>query len=430
MPGLVLTGHEFVLPLNHGLTNSDAFADDEVIRVYAREVVSPDNRHTDLPWLVYLQGGPGFAAPRPLEKSGWLKRALQEYRVLLLDQRGTGRSTPITQQTLAYLQKPYRQAEYLKHFRADSIVQDAEAIRRELLGPNEKWSILGQSFGGFCATHYLSVAPDGLDAALITGGLPPLERPSDHVYRATYRRVIEKNQRYYARYPEDAELAHEIAAYLAEHRVTLPCGEQLTPRRFQQLGLAFGASDGFEQVHYLLEEAFVQGGTGRELSYVFLQGVDQAMAFNTNPLFAILHEAIYCQRDASNWAAQRIRSEYPEFEITLDRPLYFTGEMIYPWMFDEYRELRPLKEVAKILAAHDGWPRLYDITQLRANEVPSAAAIYYDDMYVERTFSEETAQNIRGMQLWVTNEFEHNGLRIDGEKILDRLLTMVRDHRY
>ena len=41
--------------------------------------------------LVFLQGGPGFAAGRPVSaESGWIKRALQDHRVFLLDQRGTG----------------------------------------------------------------------------------------------------------------------------------------------------------------------------------------------------------------------------------------------------------------------------------------------------------------------------------------------------
>jgi pimeloyl-ACP methyl ester carboxylesterase len=47
------------------------------------------------PWLLYLQGGPGFEAPRPTEASSWLKAALHHgFRVVLLDQRGTGRSSP------------------------------------------------------------------------------------------------------------------------------------------------------------------------------------------------------------------------------------------------------------------------------------------------------------------------------------------------
>ena len=418
--GMVMTNHEFTLPLDY------ARADGEKISVFAREVVAAEHEGAARPWLLFLQGGPGFGAPRPMDKGGWLKRALQEYRVLLLDQRGTGLSSPVNWQTLARFATASEQADYLMHFRADSIVQDAEAIRRQLVGADERWSVLGQSYGGFCITHYLSAAADGLAAAFITGGLPPLERTADEVYRATYQRVMAKNQRYYARYPEDVERVRQIVDQLVNSDVRLPNGDQLTPRRFQQLGLAFGASDGFEQIHYLVEEAFISGQDSRQLSYSFLHGVESAQDFDTNPIFAILHEAIYCQQSASHWAAARVRSEYPQFDWTAQGPIYFTGEMIYPWMFAEYRELRPLQATAEILAAEERWPRLYDVATLRANRVPCAAAVYYDDMYVERTFSEETAQNIAGLKLWITNAYEHNGLRADGEAILDRLIKMAR----
>ena len=70
---------------------------------------------------------------------------------------------------------PEAQADYLTHFRADSIVRDAEAIRLKL--GVKKWSILGQSFGGFCALTYLSFYPESLNAAFITGGIPPFHGP-------------------------------------------------------------------------------------------------------------------------------------------------------------------------------------------------------------------------------------------------------------
>lgn len=411
---------EFQVPLDHARPNGPQ------ITLFAREAVAPGREEADLPWLVFFQGGPGFGAPRPPANASWLKRALKDYRVLLLDQRGTGRSTPVTFQTLARFDSPQAQAEYVKHFRADAIIRDAELIRRELLGEHGRWSALGQSFGGFCVTHYLSAAPAGLNEAIITGGLPPLDRSADDIYRATYKRVLNKNRRYYERYPDDIERAQEIAEYVAAHDVQLPGGGRLSPRRFQQLGINFGMSDGFEKVHYLLEDAFVEGRSGRELSYTFLREFEHAFSFETNPIYVLLHEAEYCQEQASNWSAQRILAEYPQFAWTPGKPVTFTGEMVYPWMFDDYERLRPLKEAAEILAADDAWPRLYDIPTLQANTVPCAAVVYYDDMYVERPFSEETARTIRGMKVWVTNEYEHNGLRADGERLLDRLIAMVR----
>src|SRR3989442_1485282 len=93
----------------------------------ARELAHPDG--LDRPYLLFLQGGPGFEATRPTSPpSGWMKRALEDYRVLLLDQRGTGRSTPVG--SLIPGETPEAQATYLTYFRADSIVRDAELIRR------------------------------------------------------------------------------------------------------------------------------------------------------------------------------------------------------------------------------------------------------------------------------------------------------------
>jgi hypothetical protein len=94
-------------------------------------------------------------------------------------------------------------------------------------------------------------------------------------------------------------------------------------------------------------------------------------------------------------------------------------------MFDDMSALSPLKEAAGILADFE-WPRLYDPAVLKVNETPVAAAVYANDMYVERAFSEETARQIRGARTWVTGEYEHNGLRADGEKVLGHLLELAR----
>jgi hypothetical protein len=94
-------------------------------------------------------------------------------------------------------------------------------------------------------------------------------------------------------------------------------------------------------------------------------------------------------------------------------------------VFEEYGALRPLREAADLLAERE-WPRLYDPDQLARNEVPAAAAIYAEDPYVERVFSEETAAHVRGLRPWVTSEYDHNGLRADGERILSRLIDLAR----
>ena len=402
IPGLILTEHEFAVPLDHDRP------DGERITVFAREVADPDGR--DRPLLVYLQGGPGHEAPRPAgtpRSPGWMGRALRDFRVLLLDQRGTGRSTPVG---ALPGRSPEEQAEYLSHFRADAIVRDAEWIRREL--GVERWSVLGQSFGGMCTTTYLSLAPEGLREALITGGLPPLDAGIDDVYRRTYARTLERNRRYYERYPEDRARVLELHAHLAGEDVRLPSGDRLTGRRLRQLGDLLGMSDGAEALHHLLELPVD--------SPAFLHDVEAALPFARNPLYAILHEAGWADGGATRWSAQRLLpGEYEE------RPELFTAEHVFPWMFEEYGALAPLREAADLLAERE-WPRLYDPARLADNDVPAAAAIYADDIYVERWFSERTAAAIAGLRPWLTNEYEHNGLRADGERVLGRLLDLAR----
>ena len=77
-----------------------------------------------------------------------------------------------------------------------------------------------------------------------------------------------------------------------------------------------------------------------------------------------------------------------------------------------------------MLAAHE-WPKLYDGEQLERNDVPAAAAVYAEDMYVERAFSEETAARIKGLRMWLTNEFQHDGLRKD-QRVFARLIDLAR----
>jgi pimeloyl-ACP methyl ester carboxylesterase len=399
-PGAVFTERQHTVPLDHGDPAGPT------ITVFTREVAAPDG--LDRPYLVFLQGGPGFEAARPTSPpTGWMKRALLDFRVLLLDQRGTGRSTPVGSRIPG--DTPEAQATYLTHFRADSIVSDAEAIRQEL--GVERWSILGQSFGGFTSMTYLSTAPEGLAEAFITGGLSPIGRPVDDIYGATYKRLLRSNRRYFERYPDDRGRIRDILDRLEDEEVRLPSGDRLTARRFRQLGLWLGDSAGFELLHHVVELPFG--------SVAFVHDAEQGVRFSRNPIYATLHESSYADGAATRWSAERLLPD----EIIAEG--YMTAEHVYPWMWEDYGGLRGHREAAELLAQHH-WPRLYDAERLRQNEVPVAATIYVNDLYVERDFAEETADAIRGIRVWETDEFEHNGLRADGEKVLGRLIDLIR----
>ncbi|MGH3094511.1 MAG: alpha/beta fold hydrolase [Streptosporangiales bacterium] len=421
-PGLVTHEHVITTPLDHDVPGG------ERIEVFARELVRPDREDEDLPRLLMLQGGPGGKADRPATVSGWLARALDEFRVVLLDQRGTGRSTPVTRQTLPERGDPAAQADYLTRFRADSIVRDAELLRRELDG-DEPWTLLGQSFGGFCVLTYLSLAPEGVREALVTGGLPALSGGPDPVYHATYRQVDARNRDYFARYPGDEERARTVAAHLAGADERLPTGERLTPERFQTAGIVLGNRSRFDSLHDLLEDPFVRSGGVLQLSDSFLQGVSGLVSFAGRPLYALLHEPIYCQGEAARWSAERVRDEQNGAFAPDAKPFRFTGEMIYPWMFDQDPALTPVQEAAELVEGKADWPALYDPARLAENTVPVAAAVYVDDMYVPYELSAVTASRIGSLRPWITNEYHHDGIREDGATVLDRLLDVVRERR-
>lgn len=393
----------------------------ESLTLFAREVVDPARKEEDLPLLVFLQGGPGGKGPRPQGGSpAWLKIALKKYRVVLLDQRGTGRSSPVEGRHMKRFASAEEGARFLACFRADSIIRDCEHLRKKVY-EGRKWSSLGQSYGGFLTLCYLSMAPEALEACYVTGGLAGLDARAEDVYERTFLRVAEKNRHYYARYEADKAAVARIADRLANQDIRLPDGDRLTVRRLQTLGLAFGMKPGYEEVHWLIDEAMDGDGT---LTESFLFSVMAETGFATNPLFCVLQEAIYGQQgNATNWAAQRERDKHMAFAES-HRPLLFTGEMMFPWMFEEIRALKPFRAATQALHAMPFEEPHYDKVRLAANDVPVTAAVYFDDMYVDAGLSLETAGRVGNLKAWVTNEYEHDGLRQD-PRVLERLMDMA-----
>ncbi|MCH8564905.1 alpha/beta hydrolase [Nesterenkonia sp. LB17] len=429
--GTQITDHWLDVPLDHQAPLDHRAPDGERIRIYAREFVAAEasaqgRDHVEsLPWLLFLQGGPGGKGTRPAKLGGWMSEAGAKFRILMLDQRGTGLSAPLTRHSLAARGDAAAQAAHMRHFRADSIVKDAEAFRRAL--GLTSWSVLGQSFGGFATLSYLSFAPESLTRALITGGLAPLTGHADRVYRATYAKMRARNYEHFDRFPQDREILDAVFAHLRTHHVQLLDGSALTPARFQLVGMLLGGNARADSLHYLLEEAFT-GPEQTELSDTFLAAVGQQLSFAANPMYAVMHESIYGQpakltdgRAATGWAAQRVGAEFPEFDAEGASPLLL-GEMILREHLLLDPTLKDLVEAADRLAAVEDWEPLYDLAQLGRNRVPTAAALYTDDVYVARELSWETADLIGGISVWETSEFHHDGLADDGARVFAELL--------
>ena len=208
---LLLTEHRITVPRDHARPEAGT------LELFAREYSRPERGNDDAPpsaesapsagsaqakpWLLYLQGGPGGAGTRYPSHSGWLAEATKHCRVLMLDQRGTGLSSPVNRNTIAGTAEEV--AETLALLRADQIVKDAELLRQAVGA--DQWYTHGQSYGGFLTATYLSLAPESLAGCMITGGLPPLTVPVDEVYRRTYRAVDRRLEEFFGWYPEDRE---------------------------------------------------------------------------------------------------------------------------------------------------------------------------------------------------------------------------------
>lgn len=52
--------------------------------------------------------------------------------------------------------------------------------------------------------------------------------------------------------------------------------------------------------------------------------------------------------------------------------------------------------------------------------------MYRHDIYVDRDLSLATAAAVRGLEVWETDEFHHDGIADDGEAIFERLLSLTR----
>ena len=211
------------------------------------------------------------------------------------------------------------------------------------------------------------------------------------------------------------------------------------------LSLSLGS---FESLHELLATAFLSGssssGGGDVVCKNFLRAVERAQPFDTNPLYCLLHESIYCdgEGEGSRWAAHRSLKDDAELSKLFDYEeksregsadedrVLFYGEMVFPWMLEDYAELKGMEEVAEELAEWREWGALYGEEKgVATKKNGAAAACYFNDMYVDLEMSVETTGKgglLEGVETFVTSEYEHSGLRDDGKTIFNKLYSMAQ----
>jgi pimeloyl-ACP methyl ester carboxylesterase len=355
-------------------------------------------------------------------------------QVVLVDPRGTGTAFRITTSVGEVWGAAEELAEALALFRADSCVRDCELLRERLLGPDRQWVLAGQSWGGFCSLTYLSQRRAGVSGAILTGGLPGLANGADEVYARTAAHVVGRTEALYAARPMAKVHAAVLYEALRRWPIALPQGGVWTARRMLAYGMAFGTRTGEERVATMLSEAF-EHVPSHEVTVArvsdeawlrrFRDGLaangpflaahsDAEPCFANFPIYAILHESIYCDgalHSPSAWSAFRVTNDAERFPrlhaahnllpMPADDPApHFFGEVVFPWTFVDFAPLRPLAAAAELLAARERWPKLYDADALRdvGRTLPLLACIYERDAYVPLDLSLLTAEHLAATQ--------------------------------
>ena len=182
-----------------------------------------------------------------------MKRAVEEYRVLLLDQRGTGRSTPVgatipgdTPAGPGRLPRPLPGRQHRPRLRGDprrarlAAVDDA---RPELRRVHDAHLPLVRARGP--ARRRCSPAACRRSAG-----------PSDDIYGATYRQAIAAQRALLRPLPGRPGAGPRHLRPPRGRGRPAPGGDRLTARRFRQLGMWLGDSAGFELLHHVIELPF------------------------------------------------------------------------------------------------------------------------------------------------------------------------------
>ncbi|KAI3391131.1 hypothetical protein diail_7916 [Diaporthe ilicicola] len=412
-------------------------------------------RPRDRPILLYLCGGPGADNPpcRVPDMNRWLLR--RGYQILYVDYRGCGESSPVRSKALAERgMSDQGMADYIKQFCQDNIVRDLEAIRLCLSAQVEKvdgadvplikWTILGQSYGGYISLTYLSIHPNGLLEVFITGGLPPCGMDIEDYFNVEYVNIVAQNKLFYAAYPDADKLLRDVLKLITRigpGNIPMSGRGYMTGQKLLTLGRQFGSKVGFPEVYHLLQKIYSDLAATRKLSPDTVREFESILHIDERPLYPVLLEQTWCSGGPTRWAAERVavklegfeylkadsQGKYPDpSETPAERPIYFNANTYCRFHYDTHEELIDMKGAVEILAEHP-WECSYDFEQLAENplQVPVYAMSFLQDMHLDLGVSGQTAAKVGGLRL-IEDPGWHQDIRYKPATVLERLFR-VRD---
>ena len=408
------------------------------------------------------------------------------YVVLYLDYRGCGESEPKIRPDTPREDYLKLRTDDIAHDIESVRLSMQQRLRNIGYRHELKFTCLGQSYGGYVASSLLSFHPGGLERVMYLAGQAPVSATPDEVFLELYQQVIVSNKAYYARYPEDIDVVWAIAIHLATrappyelprhpgglHKIYRTYKDFLTARRFLTIGRNFGIRGYWEPTHRVFQQMYVElqeaGTLQPESLRMFV--AEERWILHTRPTMAILYEAEYVGKgSASNWSAYRLAAttfadefwwvtkgheaylhdpgralrrtkttpdpQGPNDETELGRelrrrhrggartPLFLSGEMIYPFFFQDWAPLQPYGAAADWVYRQAMPTDIYDLGQLAANAVPVAIRTFTDDMYVPFHLGRLVADVTGNTTVYEDGAFGHGALRSHTDVVLADLLA-------
>ncbi len=136
-----------------------------------------------------------------------------------------------------------------------SLEEAFKAASRSPAAGELRWTLLGQSYGGYISLTYLSTHPEGLKEVFITGGLPPCDMSIDDYFRIEYGKLVKESQEFFSRYPDDEQVVRDVLRLISDigpENIRMTGRGYLTGQKLLHTREAIRPRTGFEEVHSLL----------------------------------------------------------------------------------------------------------------------------------------------------------------------------------
>lgn len=196
------------------------------------------------PAVVFFNGGPSSDSHGSYETLRSDPRS-EKFDFVFIDQRGTGCSDPYPAGA------GYEAARRLTKYTSRAIVKDAEEIRKTVLGPDKKWIVFGQSYGGLIAHRYLTVAPKSIEAAYSHGYAVMTDQVEWMKYRILSQNRVAGN--YFRQYPQDREALDDLRARIPADRCFEDEGSRVCgPALLDAFRNPLGFQNSWEFLHWWL----------------------------------------------------------------------------------------------------------------------------------------------------------------------------------